>query len=174
MRIRRTQRGNSSTFLIFFGLIFAAAGICAGAFFGQTSTLDCRRVESSVVNCHLQSDLLGYPISEREVGRLQGARVDVSSDSEGDTYRVMLQGPEGETPLTSYYSSARRNREDTAAAINAYLANPAQETLQIEQADRWIFLLTGAFVAIGFFCIAIGILSGFLNLARRLSIGRAI
>lgn len=174
MGFRTTRRINSSLFFFLFGFVFAAAGICAGAFFGQTSTLDCRRLESTVVDCRLQSDLLGYPISEREVGRLQSAWVDVSSDSDGDTYRVVLLGSDGETPLTSYYSSARKNREETAAAINAYLANPSQETLHIEQADRWIFLLTGAFVTIGFLSIGFGILQGFFNLLRRLNIGRAI
>lgn len=174
MRFRTARRTNSSLFFFLFGFIFAAAGICAGAFFGQTNTLNCRRVESSVVNCRLQSDLLGYPISDREIGAVQSAWVDVSSDSEGDTYRVVLQGAEGEAPLTSYYSSARRNREETATAINAYLADPTQETLQIEQAERWIFLLTGVFVAIGFLSIGFGMLQGFFNILRRLSIGRAV
>jgi len=167
MRIHRTQRANSSTFLILFGFIFAAAGICAGAFFGQTSTLDCRRLESTVVDCRLQRDLLGMPVSETEIGQLESAWVDVSSDSEGDTYRVVLQGPNGETPLTSFYSSSRPGKDETVEAINRFIGNAAETSLKIEQSEWWIFVLTAFFVGIGFLAAAWGVLRAVFGLLRR-------
>jgi hypothetical protein len=105
MRYRRRRRTGNNLFLILFGLIFALCGVFAGVVFGQTSTLTCRRLESTVVDCRLQRDLLGIRVSETEVGQVESAWVDVNADSDGDTYRVMLQGPDGSTPLTSYLAT---------------------------------------------------------------------
>lgn len=175
MRIRRIQSGNSSAFIILFGFVFAVVGLLVGAFVGQTTTLDCRRLESVAVDCRLQRDLLGYPVSERAIGDLDRAWVDVSTDSEGgEVYGVMLEGAAGQTPLSGFYSSSRRSKEEAATTINQFLSNPSQPTLQLEQSERWVFVLAGFFFLTGVLFMTIGLLRAVLGVARRLSIGRAV
>lgn len=145
----RYRRSNDNLFFIIFGVSFTAAGLFSAIFFGQTSTLTCQRLESVVVDCLLQRDLLGLPISETDVGQIETAWVEVNVDSDGDTYRVVLQGPEDAVPLTSFYSSSYADKQETADTINGFLVNPAQTSLQIEQSEWWVFLLAGLFAIIG-------------------------
>jgi hypothetical protein len=148
------------------------AGICAGAFFGQTSILECQRLESNQVDCQLYGELLGFPLSNREIGHVEQAWVDVSTDSDGDdTYRVVLSGPHADLPLTAFYSGSYRSKEETAGRINAFLTDPSQTSLQVEQSERWVFILSACFMLIGMLAVGFAFLRAII---RRLNIGRAL
>jgi hypothetical protein len=60
--------------------------------------------------------------------RLAEARVGVSFDSDGNTYRteLLLQGPSETVPFTSYYTSGRKP-EQMAEAVNDWLTAPRGE-----------------------------------------------
>jgi hypothetical protein len=61
-----------------------------------------------------------YPL-----GRLDGARVDTSTDSDGSTYRMelRLKDPQETVPFTSYYTSGRKP-ETMAQAVTDWLRQP--------------------------------------------------
>jgi len=160
------QNKNPTSFLIIFGACFTLGGLLSAMVFGQSSTLSCQRLESTIVDCRLRRDLLGYPLTEIEIGQLQSAWVDVSYDSDGDTYRVVMQGREGVVPLTAYYSSSQRDKQEKADRINSYLLDPAGASLEVRQADWWIFLFAAVFVGIGFLSGGLGLMRG---LGSRLS-----
>ena len=71
------------------------------------------------------------------MGELQRAEVEVNEDSDGDTYRVVLITENGRIPLSEVYSSGERGKRARANQINAFLSNPEQMSLRIQQDHRW-------------------------------------
>jgi len=66
--------------------------------------------------------VLGLTQTTRALGRLERARVGVSTDSDGSTYRTELdlRDPAETMPFTSYYTSGRRP-EEMVRAVNDWL-----------------------------------------------------
>lgn len=76
-----------------------------------------------------------------------------SCDDDGCTYRVELDSARGSMGLTSYYSSGYRSKEALAEQINAYIADPQKQTLELSTGSGFlgilipvIFILAGPFV----------------------------
>ncbi len=145
-------------FGVLFGAPFFLAGLAVILFIGNLSALKCDRVAATQIACKLTSaNILRQKIVPIEAGQLQGAEVQVNEDSDGDTYRVVLITKSGKIPLTDVYSSGIGTKyRENVDKINSFIGNPAQESLLIQQDDRWfaypfggIFMLVGGGIILG-------------------------
>lgn len=133
-------------FMIAMSLCFVAGGLAmmgegmllGGAFFAMfgggipllIAALMVRRVRVSLDRSsgqitRIERSVRGLKQTTHSLARLQEAKVGVSYDSDGNTYRTELRltGPEETVPFTSYYTSGRKP-EVMAEAVNAWLAAP--------------------------------------------------
>ena len=139
-----------------YGILIAGVGWVIIYVFGQVSMLQCARPESSQVVCVKQVTLLGLmPMREETIMDVQGAWIDESCDDDGCTYRVVLDTGQGDVPLTVYYSSGWRSKQETAAQINAYVGGGGGGELEVREGIGivaalfgGIFMIVGAGVAI--------------------------
>jgi hypothetical protein len=135
--------------LIAIGLLFAMVGLITFLLFSQVVELECSRDWQDHA-CQINRSLFGLPLSSKPVRSLVGAYVDESEDSDGSTYRVVLQGwDQLEVPLTNSYSSGYRDKARVVEEVETFIANPAQRTLQVTQDTSWGWLLSGIFVVMG-------------------------
>ncbi len=105
-----------------FGGIFAAAGLAVIVFFGRATALTCKRVEPTQVSCELtESGLPGVQLREISVSGLYGAEVETHTNSDGNTYRVVLLTSEGKVPFTVIYSSGSEAKQITASHIATFV-----------------------------------------------------
>lgn len=139
-------------FLWLFGLLFVVVGIGCGIWIGKLAVLQCQR-SGSGGECQLSTLGLIGPASviTFDIADLQGARVNVSEDSDGDdTYRVEFQVRGEWIPLASVYSSGYSKKETAAQSINTFITNRSQNGLTIRQDDRvFAILFGGAFTLAG-------------------------
>jgi hypothetical protein len=103
-------------------LIFAGVFFCLGLFglgqFFTTWTFD----KSLGVLTIEKRGLLGREKKEYSLNEIMGVQLDTMQDSDGDTmYRVLLRTVSGDVPLTTFYSSGRRNNEKKVEQIRAFL-----------------------------------------------------
>ena len=129
--------------LILFALVFAFGGMAmmadgkplGGAFFGLfgagipllIAALMVRRVRVSLDRStgqikRIERSVRGLTRVTHALDRLQEAKVAISHDSDGNTYRTELRltGPEETVPFTSYYTSGPKP-EAMAQAVNDWL-----------------------------------------------------
>lgn len=133
-----------------FGLLFACCGVGVFLVFGSTTSLSCERVEPRQVSCLRQVRLLGFTVREETLPRVFGATIDESCDSDGCTYRVVLQTEAADMPLTAYYSSGLQRKEQVVSELNAFLADVEQPSLVTgDSAGPWIWLFPILFVGVG-------------------------
>jgi hypothetical protein len=96
---------------------------------GQSATLTCQRTAGDL-DCHLNRAVLGITFVDRPLGRLVGAQVSTSEDSDGDpTYRVELQTQRDRVPLTLHWSSGCRAKQAMVQDIEAFLGDATATTL---------------------------------------------
>lgn len=74
---------------------------------------------------------------------LQNATVETSSDSDGDTYRVVLMTNEGVIPMTNSFESRYGSKQELAGKINNFLSNPNERFLLAEEKSWWVLYLIG-------------------------------
>ncbi|MBD1863755.1 MULTISPECIES: hypothetical protein [Trichocoleus] len=140
-----------------FGLIFAGAGLAAIATFGKVVTLNCNRTAPVQSNCQLKAaGLLGLAAQETALDSLQSAKVERSSSSDGDTFRVVLVTNQGEVPFTDYYSSGENGKQEIATQISTFLSSPQASSLTLQQDDRWFMFMFGSVFVIAGLAVAIG------------------
>lgn len=110
------------------GLVFLALGLGMGGLFVY---IFVRRVQLVLDRSDNSLDirrktLRGMSHHTFRLEKLERAVVEVSHSSDGDTYRVALVFGPGHDPdripVTGYYSSGRRRKDEIADAINAFLA----------------------------------------------------
>jgi hypothetical protein len=132
-----------------FGFLIAGIGWLVIVIFGQVSTLQCAHTETSQVACIKQVTLLGLmPIREEMVRDVRGAWVAESCDDDGCTYRVVLNTGEGDVPLTVYYSSGWRSKQETVTQINEYISRRGDEPLEIREGIGIVAALLGGILMI--------------------------
>lgn len=84
-------------------------------------TLD--RVQGTIT--HRQIRLTGGMVKAYPLSDVVGTRVDVSSSSEGETYRLELVTAQGEViPMTPFHTGRRRSLEKVAVVIREFLDLP--------------------------------------------------
>jgi hypothetical protein len=134
-----------------FGLVFTACGCLASYIFGQQTTLTCTRLEPIQIECVKQSKWAGLlPLGEESIRHLQGAGVAQSCDEDGCTYRVELDTTEGTVPLTAFYSSGSKSKQETADRIDAFVQNSRERSLTVKSdAGLLGFLLPCVFIFAG-------------------------
>lgn len=137
--------------LWFSAVAFILAGLTITAL-GKLTTLTCHRGLSPQSQCQLSRfGMLGIGSSQEQLNTLQGASVDRHySRKGGTTYAVMLSTGLGIVQLNSYYGGDRQPKEMIAAQINAFVDNPNQLSLQVQQDDRpWMLLFGGLPLVLG-------------------------
>jgi hypothetical protein len=135
-----------------FGLVFVAVGLGVGLLVGKVAVLQCQRTGSggecqfSTHNLIGTSNLMTFPVTD-----LQGARLRISEDSDGDeTYRVEFQVKEEWIPLAQVYSSGYTKKDVAVRSINTFITNRGQSGLTIRQDDRFFAMLFGGiFITVG-------------------------
>lgn len=128
-------------------------------FFGRATTLTCKRVEPTQGRCELaEASLLGSQFREISLNQLYGAEVETSTSSDdSDTYRVALLTSDGKIPFPVIYSSGYETKQTTASRIDAFVLNPGEASLAIQDDSRWFAYPFGAlFVAAGLFVVSMG------------------
>jgi hypothetical protein len=136
-------------FKLAFSLLFALVGLAVFWFFGRSAGIACSRLEAHEVRCEIKETLLGLAVQRAEVVNPKSATVDVNEDSDGDTYRVVLQTERSTVPLTTVYSSDGP-LDQTAREINEFLANTSTKTLNVSQSvSPRIYLIPLCFTGFG-------------------------
>lgn len=102
-------------------LIGGGVPLLLGALFVQRVRLTFDRAAGTVTRT--RRSVLGLTETSHPLNRVERARVGVSSDSDGTTYRMELElgSPDDFVPFTTYYTSGKRP-ERMAQAVNDWLA----------------------------------------------------
>jgi hypothetical protein len=136
------------------GTVILVMGIGVMATFGKLTTLECKRIEPRLVACDLiTSSMLGKHVTPISTGELLGAEVEINSDSDGDSFRIVLGTQHGKIPFTDYYSSARKQKAQTADQINVFINTSTEASLKVYQDDRWFAYPFGIIFAVVGACI---------------------
>lgn len=111
---------------LFGGLMMVLVGVgvpvLIGALMVQRVRLTFDRAAGTVTRT--RRSVLGLTQSTYALDRLEGARVGVSTDSDGSTYRTELdlRDPVETVPFTTYYTSGGRP-DEMARAVNDWLGH---------------------------------------------------
>ncbi len=139
--------------MLIFGLIFAAIGLGVFWLAGRYTTLECTRLEAREVRCEIKQTVLGLPVRRVEALNPREAIVEVSEDSDGDTYRVALVTARGTVPLTEFYSSDVPTAKLTQQ-INEFLSDTTVRSLSLsQQISPWLYLFPFCFTSFGMMMI---------------------
>lgn len=137
---------------LLFATPFAIIGSIATAFTVKVTALTCQRNPGDRIDC--QRTISGVLGTEKELisGHLKSVKT-VKTSGAG----VVLETSQGDVPLAPYKAFVTDSQYRTADRLNAFLKNPQQATIQVEQDDRWInFLWSGNFIIGG---VVIGLYS---------------
>ncbi len=137
-----------------FAFAFIPAGLLLVILFGKVTILECNYSRQNQIVCQLESSgLLGKKLTK--IKQIQGTEVEVNSDSDGDTYRVVIISKNGKIPLTDYYSSGRLGKYRQVEQINYFINNPETPNLKIKNDGRWFAYPSGGiFILIGIITLA--------------------
>jgi hypothetical protein len=118
------------------GLLFATPflviGLGTAVATAKTVTLECRRANSTQVTCQRTvTGILGTTTTDRIPGQLQTANV-VKAGGTG----VVLGTTTGKVELAPYHVFVTNKHQETADRLNAFLKDPQQATVRVEQDDR--------------------------------------
>ncbi len=143
--------------LVAIGLIFMVGSLVGTFFLVQTTELNCRRVESTQVNCSLERTIFGYTVHSQELYGLQRVQLAERTDSDGDLiYRVNLYTRDGVVPLTPYSSNNFRRNVNHAEEISRYLRGP-EAKLNLVDRPGVFWLITGVLTIAGAATIITGV-----------------
>ncbi|AFY92039.1 hypothetical protein [Chamaesiphon minutus] len=130
---------------LLFATPFVVIGSIATALTVKVTTLTCQRAPGNQIDC--QRTIAGILGTERELipGNLKSVKT-VKTSGTG----VVLGTSQGEVNLAPYKAFVTDSQYRTADRLNAFLKNPQQQTISVEQDDRWInFLWSGNFIVGG-------------------------
>ncbi|MDX2216164.1 MAG: tetratricopeptide repeat protein [Oculatellaceae cyanobacterium bins.114] len=129
------------------GGIFALVGLLI-TLSGEQSTLRCDRIQPTQGTCQLSHKrLLSFSSRTLPLEVIEGATVNVTSIQKTDHYTVILQ-TQTETIGWGELSTDRPSTEAIAAQINAFLNNPNETTLLVQQDGRLNLLPGGSLVVV--------------------------
>lgn len=117
---------------------------------GKLHVLECQRLDSggtcqlTTRNLFGSGQTLTFPTSA-----LQGAAVETSEDSEGDTtYRVSLRINGKSQPLSPVFSSGYSKKEALSDTINRFVNDSRQTSMSVRQDERFLGMLVGGICAL--------------------------
>lgn len=103
--------------------------------FGRITTLKCQRSKMSI-NCEKTTESVRTVPTKVVVKSLTEAKVEQTGRKFRNAYRVVLETPSGKIPLTDQFRSDKNEKEDTAEAINDFIADRREVDLTIVEDDR--------------------------------------
>lgn len=130
------------------GVLFTVGGVTMSAMIGS-QTLTCARggstldtaTDSVLGQCQLEQSVFWIKTTQSfALSDFQRAEVESYSNAKGRTsHRVVLLTKQESIPLADHFSSGITNHSQQASLINAFLQNPQQPTLRIEQNEaKWL------------------------------------
>lgn len=160
------MRNKNTLIAILFGVSSAAIGLLFLFIFGQHIELTCTRQASQGVVCEKRQSFLGLiPGKEQTLTGLSGAYVEENCDSDGCTYRVMLQTETDDLPLTVPYSSGADPKERVAREINEFVRG-SRPTFELQEGpNTLVLLLLGVMLAVD---LAVAVGFGARTIIRRM------
>jgi len=146
-RLNLPTEFNFVTILLSF--IFLGIGLLMAYLLGRVTTLECSR-QLALPQCNLHTTWMGLvDLSDRPLRQLYVAQVEESCDDEGCTYRVAIETDQGRLPLDSAYVSDYADRVEKVDAINAFIANPEQRDLSVQDGGGWWMFFPLVFIILG-------------------------
>jgi len=134
------------------GMPYLLVGLAIILASGLPDTLKCQRVEPTQGSCHLVNySLIGSNETKMPLNQLQSAKVNVSKDSDGNNiYQVVLLTNSGEISMSVGTSDADEKQKN-AARINAFINNPEEISLHVQQYDheKFVYIVKGIFGLFG-------------------------
>ncbi|PSB58515.1 hypothetical protein C7B77_04390 [Chamaesiphon polymorphus CCALA 037] len=146
-----TDRNRQCLWGLLFATPFLLLGLGTIALTAKVITLECERDPSSQIEC--QRSVVGILGTERDriPGKLKSATT-VKTSGKG----AVLRTTEGAIELAPYRAFVTDRVNKTVDRLNAFIKDPRQTKISIEQDDRWAnslwyinFLVGGLAVAIG-------------------------
>jgi hypothetical protein len=128
--------------------LFVLAGLMVMVLGGELATLTCQRVEPTQGSCQLvTSSLLGLDEITIPLNQLQNAKLEQNRDHRGrGNYSVVLLTDDGEIPFISTWNPDVQEKRNKAYLINAFIGNPRETSLHVQQDDRWSAYFFGGLV----------------------------
>lgn len=150
-----TDKNRKCIWGLLFATPFLSVGVAAIVLTAKVITLDCQRMPSSQIECQRSiAGILGTE-TERISGTLKSAAV-----SKKNGKGAVLRTTEGWIRLAPYPAFVTDRLNNTVDRLNAFIKDPQQTKISIEQDDRWAnlpwslnFVAAGA--AISFVSLAI-------------------
>lgn len=131
--------------------LFVLTGLVVMVLSGELATLTCQRVEQTQGSCQLvTSGLLGSDEITIPLNQLQNAKLElISGPRGGGGYRVVLLTDDGEIPFISAWNPSVQEKQKKADLINAFIGNPRETSLRVQQDERWSAYSVGGFLILG-------------------------
>ncbi len=128
--------------------IFVLFGLMVMVLSGERATLTCQRVEPTQGSCQLViSGLFGSDEITIPLNQLQNAKLELITDTRGrGGYRVVLLTDYDKVPFISTWSHNEQEKQKKADLINAFIGNPGETSLRIQQDERWSAYSVGGFI----------------------------
>lgn len=126
-----------------FAVPFIIVGLVIIAGTVQTTTLECQRTKGNQIGCQRTTTGILGAVKDSIPGELRSVKT-VTTKRAG----IILGTTTGEVELTPYRASVTSSQEPIAERLNAFLNNPQQVTIRVEQDDRWIDLLESSYFLI--------------------------
>ncbi len=163
--MKQTTRAttNSPWELPLVAIILFGLGLLLLYLFGQVDTLRCQHTAQGTVDCALTTTWMkSILLSERQFSGLASASVAESCDSDGCTYKVILNTIHDMIPFSNVSTSDLNFHQRHADQINSFLQDTAQPELNIETGGGWILIVPALLLISG---IALSLFNG-LRLLR--------
>lgn len=152
LKLQNMEVHSENAPVVFFFPIFILVGLflvglMVVLFLGRLTTLSCNRIDPAQITCELTvSKLISKSVFE--IKQLQRAELKVDRDCYNKYgYQVILISGSKRIPLPQAYTSNKSGSTENVSIINAFLNNPEQSFLKIQQDDRFFpYLLGGIFM----------------------------
>lgn len=168
MPLKIFQSGTVSITDYLMAAVFFGMGLLLSYFFGKVGVLSCVRLEDRP-DCVLETSWMGLvPLKQTSLASLDGANVEENCDSDGCTYRVVIQTATGAIPLEDTYSSGQQPKQNNADQVNAFVQDTSLKNLRVSQGGGFWIIIPLIFVAVGVFLALKPILAAFQSLFPRL------
>lgn len=143
------------------GCLWVGIGVSFDA--SAISTLTCERIKQPQATCKLiTSRLFTKSVKPLPSGHLQNAEMDTTRGEDGDEHQIILITNQDRIPFPGAHLSTYMQKRKTLNRINAFLQNPDQVSLKVQQDDRWFvisfgvsFTLFGSYFVYSFFAAKI-------------------
>lgn len=131
------------------GFMFCSAGVAAMLLFSQLTVLRCQRLEPTQIECQLTTTgLLGS--QSTRVTNLERAAVATHTNEDSNTYSLVLFAAGQDIPFSQIRSSNYTAKKVNADRINAFINNPRQSALSVQEDNRWYgYFFSGIFIITG-------------------------